>query len=414
MNLYLDYTKHKSFDKKITLPGSKSESNRLLILQQIYPNLKLNNLATADDTVLLKNGLSSSKKTINIGHAGTTMRFLTAYFSTKKDTKVILTGSKRMLERPLKILVEALQKLGANITYLKEKGFPPIEINGTTITKNTVEINGNVSSQYISALLLIAPSLKNGLILKLKGKVTSVPYIEMTLSLLNEIGIETKWIENTITIHPKKTIKTKTISVESDWSAVSYYYSLVALSDNGKLNLSYFKENSLQGDSQLAKIYTQFGVKTTFKNEGIILEKVADFKQKQQLTFDLANTPDIAQTIAVTCFGLGISCGLTGLHTLKIKETDRLEALKIELKKLGAEIRVTNESLHLKSQESRVKKQDQRAKTKEQEPIQTYNDHRMAMAFAPLAILFPITINDADVVSKSYPEFWEDLACVLK
>ena len=395
-----------NFNKEIILTGSKSESNRLLVLQQQFPSLIVANLSNAKDTLVLQKALSSKEKTIDIGHAGTAMRFLTAYFAIKKGSDIVLTGSDRMQKRPIKILVEALQFLGADITYLKEEGFPPIKIKGTTFTKDSVAINGNVSSQYISALLLIAPSLKNGLTIVLKGEITSIPYIEMTLSLLNKIGVKTSWDKNTIRVFSQKKIESTKISIESDWSSASYFYSLVALSENGKLRLSYFKENSLQGDKALSEIYRQFGVKTTFEKESIFLEKTPDFKQKKHLTFNLIKTPDIAQTIAVTCFGLGISLGLAGLHTLKIKETDRLEALKIELKKLGAKVRITADSFHLvglrsKNQESRIKIQEI--------SIETYDDHRMAMAFVPLSLLFPITIKEANVVEKSYPNFWKDL-----
>lgn len=401
LNNFLDNTSNQSFTINIEISGSKSESNRLLILQQQFQNLKINNLGNADDVITLQKALLGNSKNINIGHAGTAMRFLTAYFATKKDVNVILTGSGRMQKRPIKILVDALQKLGADIAYLKEDGFPPIQIKGKTLEKDKVQINGNVSSQYISALLLIAPSLKNGLTIDLQGKITSRPYIDMTLSLLEKIDVKTEWVDNKIKIYPKQKIENKSITIESDWSSASYFYSLIALSENGKLNLSYFKENSLQGDRDLAKIYTSLGVKTTFTEKGIIIEKSINFKQNKHLTFNLIKTPDIAQTIVVTCFGLGISCGLTGLHTLKIKETDRLEALKIELKKLGAKVRITKDSIHLKANEQQPKFNDQ--------IINTYEDHRMAMAFAPLSLLMPITINNAEVVNKSYPNFWSDL-----
>jgi len=387
----------------IKITGSKSESNRLLILQQFYQNLTIKNLGESDDTSVMKKALTSDKKVINVHHAGTAMRFLTAYFSLKEGRETILTGSKRMKERPIKILVEALQSLGAEIEYIENDGFPPIKITGKKLTKNQVKINGNVSSQYISALLLIASSLENGLELEFEGKVTSVPYIKMTLELLSQLGIENSWNENTITVKPKKSIKDLTITVESDWSSASYYYSLVALSDAAEITLKSYKKNSLQGDSILAEIYQKFGVETVFSENFITLKK-NNKKVSKHITLNLQNAPDIAQTIAVTCFGLNISCGLLGLHTLKIKETDRLLALKNELEKFGAKVRITEDSLHLKSA----------SKIKKDVLVKTYNDHRMAMAFTPLLLRTDLEIEDANVVSKSYPNFWTDLQKLTK
>jgi 3-phosphoshikimate 1-carboxyvinyltransferase len=328
------------------------------------------------------------------------MRFLTAYFAVNEGCEVVLTGSPRMKERPIKVLVEALRQLGSQISYENEEGFPPIRIKGQKITNNKVSIPANVSSQYISALLLIAPKLQNGIELTLVGEITSIPYIKMTLALLNEIGVETDFNENVIIVKPKtQNPKPQTLTVESDWSSASYFYSIVALANEGiTIELSSYKENSLQGDSALVEIYSNMGVETRFEENKITLVKQPNFNF-ETVNFDLNNTPDIAQTIVVTCLGLGIGCHLTGLHTLKIKETDRLEALRIELTKLGANISVTNDSLTLlatKNINSNVK-------------IATYNDHRMAMAFAPLALKVPVVIENAEVVSKSYPDFWEDL-----
>lgn len=386
---------------KVQITGSKSETNRLLILQQFYPNLTIENASNSDDAVLMKTALESSSNEINIGHAGTAMRFLTAFFSVKENSKIILTGSHRMKERPIKILVDALISLGADIKYVENEGFPPLKITGKKLTKSFVEIEGNVSSQYISALLLIAPTLQNGLKLKFKGDVTSVPYIKMTLQLLEEIGIAYSWENNLITIHPKPIISSKTIVVESDWSSASYYYSLCALSPNSEITLTSYKQTSIQGDAVLAKIYEHFGVETTFGENSITL-KNKEISNINLLNLNLISAPDIAQTIAATCFGLGTECFLTGLHTLKIKETDRLVALKTEIEKLGGEVEITNETLHLKKA----------ATIKENISIATYHDHRMAMAFAPLALKVPIVIEDADVVSKSYPSFWEDFEIV--
>ena len=386
----------------IQITGSKSESNRLLLLQALYPEFKLENVSNSDDSNLMTNALSSKSEIIDIHHAGTAMRFLTAYFSIQEGRETILTGSKRMKERPIKILVDALQELGAEISYEENEGFPPIKITGKKFTKNKVSLKANVSSQYISALLLIASKLKNGLELTLEGEITSIPYINMTLSLLDEIGVESSFIENVITVKPNTTLlKPKTLTVESDWSSASYYFSTVALSEVGtEITLSSYKEHSLQGDSALVDIYKHFGVSASFNENTLTLKK--EKSSLEPLTLDLKNAPDIAQTIAVTCFALGIPCDLRGLHTLKIKETDRLVALKTELEKLGGAVEITDKSLHLSASK----------RINPMVSIATYNDHRMAMAFAPLALKTSIIIEDAMVVSKSYPTFWEDLKSI--
>lgn len=385
----------------VNITGSKSESNRLLILQALYPNLSIENLSNSDDSKVMQTALGQTQGTIDIHHAGTAMRFLTAFYAFSPNANVTLTGSERMKERPISILVDALNTLGANISYAEHDGFPPLVIKGTRVTKSEVALHANVSSQYISALMLVAPSLPNGLKISLKGRVTSVPYINMTLQLLRGIGIQGIFKDNIIEISHKEAIENQTIVVESDWSSASYYYSLVALSKNAVISLTSYKAESLQGDSALREIYKRFGVETTFSNNSIQLKKTSAELPKH-VEFDLSNTPDIAQTIAVTCFGLRISCKLTGLHTLKIKETDRLEALKTELGKLGAIIITTQDSLELRSAQ----------RIKNETAIDTYNDHRMAMAFAPLALKTSIIINDATVVSKSYPSFWEDLSSI--
>ena len=407
MDLFLTYNSQLAIrNSQLSITGSKSETNRLLLLQALYPNLKLENTSNSDDSEVMLKALQNSQlltpnsQLIDVHHAGTAMRFLTAYFSIQEGKEVVVTGSSRMKERPIKILVEALNQLGAEITYEEKKGFPPIRIKGKKITQNKVSLSANVSSQYISALLLIAPKLEKGLELTLEGEITSVPYIKMTLALLNEIGVTTSFVGNKITVCHAELVSASQLTVESDWSSASYWYSIVALSSIGtQITLSRYKKNSLQGDSALVNIYQDFGVETTFNtNSSITISKV-NFKNKKSLILNLQSSPDIAQTIAVTCFGLGIACELTGLHTLKIKETDRLEALKIELTKLGAEISVTHDALYLKSSLT----------IKENISISTYQDHRMAMAFAPLALKVPIQINEAEVVSKSYPDFWEDL-----
>ena len=320
--------------------------------------------------------MASQDNIIDIHHAGTAMRFLTAYFSTQDGRDIELTGSKRMKERPIAILVDALNQLGADISYKENQGFPPLLIKGKKLTKNKVTLKANVSSQYISALLLIAPKLENGIELTLDGEIASVPYIKMTLSLLEEIGVKTKFEGNLITIAPKKQseVNAQQLTVESDWSSASYFYSIAAMSAIGtSVTLSSYKQNSLQGDSALATIYKSFGVTTTFKDNSVTLQKVEEVTLDTQINFDLKNAPDIAQTISVTAFGLGLECHLTGLHTLKIKETDRLVALKTEIEKLGGQVAITDNSLTLKKATNR----------QQNITIATYNDHRMAMAFAP-------------------------------
>ena len=398
MNLLLQ-TSQSDLQAQIAITGSKSETNRLLLLQALFPNIALANTSNSDDSEVMQKALKGNDEIVDIHHAGTAMRFLTAYFAVNEGREVVLTGSQRMTERPIKVLVEALQQLGAQISYEKEEGFPPIRIKGQKITANKVSIPANVSSQYISALLLVAPKLENGIELTLVGEITSIPYIKMTLALLNDLNIQTSFEGNVIKVSPKQEVESKVMTVESDWSSASYFFSLAALSNEASIVLSSYKETSLQGDSALVQLYAEMGVESKFENDQLTLTKKLNFSPKD-VTFDLNNTPDIAQTIVVTCLGLGIGCHLTGLHTLKIKETDRLEALRIELTKLGANISVTNDSLTLVA-------------TKEINPnvkIATYNDHRMAMAFAPLALRVPIIIENAEVVSKSYPDFWVDLA----
>ena len=402
MNLQL----HKSdiaAHSEIIITGSKSESNRLLLLQALYPELQIDNISNSDDSLVMSKALSTPSNIIDIHHAGTAMRFLTAYFASQDGREVVLTGSKRMKERPIEILVEALEQLGAEISYEETHGCPPLRIKGKTLTKQDVTLKANVSSQYISALLLIASSLKNGLKLTLDGEITSIPYINMTLDLLNQVGIATTFENQTIEVKPKfDSLKTKRLTVESDWSSASYYFSIVALSPiNTEVKLSSYKKESLQGDSVLVDIYRAFGVETSFENNFITLKKI-EKPENKSVEFQLNNSPDIAQTIAVTCLGLRIKCHLKGLHTLKIKETDRLVALQNELQKLGAHVDITNDTLTLKPVE----------KINQAVVIQTYNDHRMAMAFAPLALKTSFIIEDYMVVSKSYPTFWEDLRTI--
>ncbi len=389
--------KQPNLNGTVRITGSKSESNRLLLLQAIFGNFEIKNLSNSEDSDMMQQALASSEKTVDIHHAGTAMRFLTAYFAAYEGRETILTGSSRMQERPIGLLVNALNSLGADITYLKNEGYAPLLIKGKSLDKRKVALEANVSSQYISALMMVGASLPNGIEIELLGTITSVPYIEMTRSLLTQLGVESSFEGQVIKIEPAPSTDVTEMTVESDWSSASYYYGLAALCDIAELKLSSYKKNSLQGDSALVEIYRELGVETTFLQHEIILKKV-NYKKPKTVHFNLANSPDIAQTIAVTCYGMGIGCELTGLHTLKIKETDRLEALKAELTKLGAEISVTNDSLHLKPGSN----------YQPNVTIKTYQDHRMAMAFAPLALRVPIIFEDAEVVNKSYPDFWKD------
>lgn len=413
MTLYL----HKSIlqnDQNLHLTGSKSETNRILLLQSLYPNIQIDNASVSDDSEMMSKAIAihstnSGNNFVDIHHAGTAMRFLTAYFAIQKDRKTVLTGSERMKQRPISILVEALRQLGAEIHYLENEGFPPLEICGKNLTNGKVQISSSVSSQYISALLLIAPKLESGIEIQLEGEITSLPYIKMTLALLNKIGVNTSFLDNKIIVKPlaNATPQHKLVA-ESDWSSASYYYSFIALSPIGtSIALNSFGQNSLQADSALVSIYSAFGVETIFKNEAIIITKI---KEHQQPIFpeglDCTNCPDIAQTIAVTAFGLGTTIHLTGLHTLKIKETDRILALETELSKFGAKISVSNNSLTIQKHDLSIFEADDCV------TVSTYQDHRMAMAFAPLALKTHLKIENANVVSKSYPTFWEDLKSI--
>jgi len=385
--------------KSFNISGSKSESNRLLILKHLFENIEIDNISDSDDTVVLEKGLLSNSGKVNIHHAGTAMRFLTAYFSIQENKSYVISGSDRMHDRPIKILVDALNDLGADVKYIDKTGYPPLKINGKKLNVFNVSLDAKISSQYITALILIAPSLEKGLIINLIGEITSKPYIDMSLALLDRIGVETSFINNRIEIKPVGNLNISKHYVESDWSSLSYFFSVVALSKSSEINIGTYFKNSIQGDKKLVEIYDKLGVKTIFKNNKVSLKKTRNFKLPKKLELKLNDTPDLAQTIAVTCFGLGLPCDLYGLHTLKIKETDRLLALKVELEKLGATVIITEDSLHLKK--SIIIKKDI--------IINTYDDHRMAMAFATLGIVKPIIINNPKVISKSFPSFWSVL-----
>lgn len=391
----------------VQLTGSKSESNRALIIRALSRGtVSVENLSAAADTVIMNNALSLAEKahetgnttTIDIGPAGTAMRFLTSYLNLVKGN-FILTGTERMQQRPIGILADALQTLGANIAYAKNAGFPPLKIEGgMTQQQRNVKIQGHVSSQYLSSLLLIAPSLEEGLILEIQGELTSRPYVTMTLNMLQEAGVSHKWIAQTIEIAPQK-FQPTTIYVEPDWSAASYWYAIVALSEKGEVVLPGLKAHSLQGDIAIVDIMTHFGVASSFQEDGLHITKVN--KGSDKVLFDFKECPDLAQTIVALAAGIRRNISITGVETLKIKETDRLAALKNEIEKFGATIVADGETYHVHTQNTYVP---------ENVTFETYEDHRMAMAFAPLALVFDqVTINEPDVVEKSYPDFWSHL-----
>ena len=364
---------------EIDLPSSKSISNRLLIIQQLCDTaFHIHNLSNSEDTLSLKNTLNFTTKTIDVGAAGTSFRFLTAFLATKQGEEFILTGSKRMQERPIKQLVDCLRKLGAKIEYVEKVNFPPLRITGKYLSGGKIQIDGTVSSQFISALLLIAPTLEKSLELEIIGKIVSKPYIEMTLSLMKEFGVHHLWEDNTISIKNQKYIA-KDYEVESDWSSASFWLEIAALSDYCKIKLNGLSQNSIQGDKRIMQLFESLGVHSEFVKGILILTKSKN--QNIPNTIDLLNTPDLYQPIKCTLYGFGEDSDLIGLYTLKDKETDRIESVERELYKLNY---------------TKV--------------IETYKDHRMAMSFAPLCLKFgELQINDIEVVQKSYPDFWKDI-----
>ena len=397
--MYIISKEERSLKGEIKISGSKSESNRLLILRAYTSFFKIFNLSDSDDTNTMISALKSEDEKIDIGHAGTAMRFLTSYYSSIINSSKILTGSERMKQRPISILVDALNNIGAEIEYLESEGYPPIKLKGKLITNNLVSLPANVSSQYISSLMMLGVSLRDGLKINLSTKITSLPYIKMTKILIERLGGEVIIQSNRIIVKPFVTNSILDQTVESDWSSASYFYSLVALSDHSEITISTFFKKSIQGDSRVENIYRKFGVETSFRDNKIHLKK-NNIKLPDIISINLEDNPDLAQTIIVTCLGLGVDCNLKGLHTLKIKETDRLMALKKEIQKFDVDrVEVSDKSITLKNN----------SKLKSGIIIDTYNDHRMAMSFAPLSLINPLLINNPEVVSKSYSNFWNDL-----
>ncbi len=385
----------------LTLDGSKSISNRVLLINALCEDdFTIDRLSTSKDTKTLQQLLALKEGIYDTGAAGTTFRFMTAYLALQPGTQV-LTGSERMKQRPVGVLAEALNELGADIRFLEKPGYPPLSIGpGSFGSVDELRIPANISSQFISALLMIAPVLPNGLTLHLEGAIVSRPYIQMTLSLMKRFGVESEWIGSTIRIQ-KQAYQSRDFTVEADWSAASYYYALAAFSKDLNLHLGGLFEDSLQGDSVLAEMMTQFGVDTEYVANGVILTKGKP-SSVDSFQWNFIDCPDIAQTLAVVCGGLGVDGYFTGLRTLKIKETDRVQALQDELKK----VEVTFwESKARQGVSCQVKGKAM----VEQPQFATYEDHRMAMAFAPLAMFGTIKIEEPMVVVKSYPEFYEDL-----
>lgn len=385
----------------ISLPASKSICNRVLVMHALAGGTQpLSNLSDCDDTKVMVEALATLPQTIDIGAAGTAMRFLTAYLSTQTSSH-ILTGSERMQHRPIHLLVDALRSMGAEISYVKADGFPPLHIRGAALHGGEVVIDGGISSQFISALLLIAPALLQGLQLHLTNQIISRSYIDMTLKLMREFGADARWTENNLIVVRPSDYKDIPYSVESDWSAASYWYEIAALGKEVSLRLLHLRSDSYQGDSRVASVFEKLGVHTTFTSQGVILNKKGT--QTTRFEDDFADIPDLAQTVVVTCAMLGVPFRISGLQTLKIKETDRIKALETELSKLGF-------VLEDKENGSILSWEGTRCTPLSSPSIATYEDHRMAMAFAPASLKFgEIRIENPAVVSKSYVNYWEHL-----
>ena len=392
-------SENKTLYGSINLESSKSISNRLLILKELCKTkFEIQNLSNANDTKILTKILNQfkSQKEINCEDAGTALRFVLAYLATQ-DGNWIVSGSKRMHERPIKPLVDCLLELGAEIKYLDKDGFPPIEIKSKKLVGGKLRLKGSISSQFISALLMIAPKLDNGILLEITSKVVSKPYIEMTLKLMKEFGIDYTWENNLIKVEQQNYLA-KNIKVENDWSAASFWYSFLALSKSGEITIPNLYANSLQGDSVLSSIYSKLGIKTEFKEDSIVLSKTKNIAKEIEL--DLSNHPDLALPIIVTCCGLGTKAHLMGLESLKVKESNRLECIKKELRKFNISCEIDSSSIKIRENQKIVQPTS---------IIECHNDHRIAMSIAPLCMkVDSIKFDDKNVVNKSYPKFWED------
>lgn len=390
----------KTLKGNVHLPSSKSLSNRAIIIQALCEeDFNIKGLSKAEDSQTLRRLLLEDDLIMDAGGAGTTYRFLTAYLALQ-DKDYILTGSKRMLERPVGVLVDALNELGARIEYLGKEGFPPIQIHAPSGEwQERLSMDAGISSQYISAILMIAPLLPKGLTLHLEGEIVSRPYIQMTLNLMDYFGVKSEWTGAQIRIAPQR-YQARDFRVEADWSAASYYYAMAALSEETDLLLEGLYENTVQGDAVLVDLMKQFGVLSSYEEAGVRLLKTE--RPIDVFDYDFLECPDLAQTFAVLCAAKGVRANLRGLRTLRIKETDRIEALRVELAKFGAELETSDQRCILLKGVAAAKKKPVRLKT--------YKDHRMAMAFAPLVWKgYRLDVEDPQVVRKSYPSFWEDL-----
>ena len=402
MELKKLYITPNTIDLKIKLPASKSISNRALILNALaYSPYDIQNLSDCDDTRVTIKALDSNDRSFDIGAAGTAMRFLTAFLA-KTVGEWVITGSERMKQRPIKLLVDALNSLGARIEYIEKEGYPPLRILGSALTGGEIRLNGGISSQYISALMMIAPYMQNGLKIMLEGNVISVPYIRMTMQMMKEFGVDVLFEDNTIDVKPQvySPIQYK---VESDWSAASYWFEMLSITEKGQILLEGLNRNSYQGDSKVAELFEQLGVKTEYKTEGVLLTPNGNYVSTFE--YDFVDQPDLAQTFAVTCCMKGIAFHFKGVQSLKIKETNRIAALINELAKLGFVL--------FEPADGELAWSGERCKQEEDIRIATYEDHRMAMAFAPAALVMPVSIEEPQVVSKSYPSFWNDIEKLL-
>ena len=393
----------KTINLNISLPASKSISNRALILNALaYSPYEIQNLSDCDDTRVTIKALDSNDTTFDIGAAGTAMRFLTAFLS-KTVGEWVITGSERMKQRPIKLLVDALNSLGARIEYIEKEGYPPLRIFGCALMGGEISLNGGVSSQYISALMMIAPYMQNGLKITLEGNVISIPYIHMTMNMMKEYGVDVTFTDNTIEVQPQN-YRPVQFKVESDWSAASYWYEILSLRGEGEIFLKGLNKDSYQGDSKVAELFEQLGVKTSYQQEGVLLSANSNYTAKFE--YDFVNQPDLAQTFAVTCCLKNIPFLFKGVQSLKIKETDRVAALINELAKLGYAL---SEPAEGQLEWTGTNTSDGVTGIPS---IKTYDDHRMAMAFAPVALTRPVIIEHPEVVSKSYPDFWEHFEAI--
>lgn len=396
------------YGSEVEITGSKSESNRLLILRELFKEIEIENLSDCEDTQVLQKALKKQKGLVDVGASGTAMRFLTAFFATTPGKKVTLTGTQRMKQRPIEPLVDALRELGAEIKYLEKEGFPPLEIVAGQSKKWQVEVRADISSQFLTALMLVGTKKEKGLKIVATGEFTSYPYLQMTKKLIEQVGGKCHITGGEIVVEKLQIEKKIKIQVEPDWSAASYFYNMVAMAKIGKeMFLKGFRKDSRQGDIGIVQIYKKLGVETYFEKNGIKIVKENNVREQDKKYFmglDLKDMPDVAQSVVVCCFAMGIDCKIVGLATLRIKETDRLEALKKEIEKFGAEAVAREDSIEVRG----------KGELRQEVEVEVYQDHRMAMSFASLAAVVPLTIEDCEVVEKSYRGFWREFKGIEK